>query len=164
MALEVPATIGQEQSAPANLESFARFVGKTVIVTGASDRGIGGAIAERLAQEGARIAIVSRHEPKRLLKRLERRQTAALWLHCDITKTDEVKQAVNQSLAEFWSSRQATKMRGDAAACRDCYWNNQTELSLMIGSRRDEIVGYQRTSHSRPIPASLVRHVQRGAR
>jgi 3-oxoacyl-[acyl-carrier protein] reductase len=101
MALEVPATIGQEQSAPANLESFARFVGKTVIVTGASDRGIGGAIAERLAQEGARIAIVSRHEPKRLLKRLERRQTAALWLHCDITKTDEVKQAVNQSLAEF---------------------------------------------------------------
>jgi len=80
---------------------LARFTGKTVLITGASDRGIGGAIAERLAREGASLAMIGRHEPKRLLKRLERAQAQSFYAHCDITKADEVRTAVEQSLAHF---------------------------------------------------------------
>jgi NAD(P)-dependent dehydrogenase (short-subunit alcohol dehydrogenase family) len=80
---------------------LARFAGKAAIVTGASDRGIGGAIAERLAREGAAVSLLSRSEPKRLLKRLQRLQTGATWIACDITKNNAVRQAVDRSHAEF---------------------------------------------------------------
>jgi 3-oxoacyl-[acyl-carrier protein] reductase len=80
---------------------LARFAGKAAIVTGASDRGIGGAIAERLAREGAAVSLLSRSEPKRLLKRLQRLQTGATWIPCDITKNNAVRQAVDRSHAEF---------------------------------------------------------------
>jgi len=80
---------------------LARFTGKTVLITGASDRGIGGAIAERLAREGASLAMIGRHEPKRLLKRLDRAQAQLFYTRCDITKADEVNTAVEQSLAHF---------------------------------------------------------------
>jgi MoaA/NifB/PqqE/SkfB family radical SAM enzyme len=67
-------------------------------------------------------------------------------------------------LAEFWRSEQAAKMRGEAAHCRDCYWNNHTELNLMLGSRRDEVPGYAKPSFSRPVPESLVRQIGRRER
>ncbi len=57
---------------PASDHSSARFTGKVALVTGASDRGIGGEIAVRLAREGAAIAILTRHAPERLLKKLKR--------------------------------------------------------------------------------------------
>ena len=105
MSAKPPASVQHESSAPASQTTsegvLKRFVGKTVLVTGASDRGIGGAIAERLAQEGAAVAMLSRDEPKRLLKRLDRRKSPALWTKCDITKTDQVGEAVERSLAEF---------------------------------------------------------------
>jgi NAD(P)-dependent dehydrogenase (short-subunit alcohol dehydrogenase family) len=79
-------------------EPTARFAGKVAIVTGASDRGIGGAIAERLAQEGAAVALVTRSEPKRLLKRLARRQCPSFYSPCDITKNDQVLRSVDQTI------------------------------------------------------------------
>jgi NAD(P)-dependent dehydrogenase (short-subunit alcohol dehydrogenase family) len=78
-----------------------RFTGKVALVTGTSDRGIGGAIAERLASEGASLAMLSRHEPKRLNKRLDRVGCASFWTECDITKTEEVARAVDQTLEQF---------------------------------------------------------------
>jgi 3-oxoacyl-[acyl-carrier protein] reductase len=86
---------------PAHEAALGRFAGKTVLITGASDRGIGGAIAERLAREGASLAMIGRHQPKRLLKRLDRAQAQSFYTHCDITKADEVAAAVKQSLAHF---------------------------------------------------------------
>lgn len=72
----------------------ARFENKVALITGASDRGIGGAIAERLAEEGAAVALLSRSEPRRLLKRLERMQARTAWNACDITEADDVGRAV----------------------------------------------------------------------
>src|SRR5262249_18007766 len=86
---------------PAHEAVLSRFAGKTLLTRGASDRGIGGAIAERLAREGASLAMIGRHQPKRLLKRLDRAQAQSFYTHCDITKADEVTAAVKQSLAHF---------------------------------------------------------------
>ena len=89
------------QNQAAQTGGLGRFVGKAAIVTGASDRGIGGAIAERLAQEGASLGLLSRSEPKRLLKRLKRLNATATWIFCDVTKNDQVRQAVQRSQTEF---------------------------------------------------------------
>src|SRR5262245_55249326 len=80
---------------------LSRFTGKAVIITGASDRGIGGAIAERLSREGAALALLSRSEPKRLLKRIDRLQGDALWTRCDVTQTEDVQEAVDKSLGQL---------------------------------------------------------------
>src|ERR1043165_7784879 len=86
---------------PSTAEFGRRFVGKVALVTGPSDRATGGASAERLAQEGAALAMVSRAEPKRLLKRLDRLEATAAWWHCDITSSAEVKPSVDRAVADF---------------------------------------------------------------
>ncbi len=43
---------GQSESQLAGAETMARFLGKTAVVTGVSDQGIGGAVAERLCRRG----------------------------------------------------------------------------------------------------------------
>lgn len=34
------------------------------------------------------------------------------------------------SLKKFWSSKALTKMRQETKSCRNCFWNNQTELNI----------------------------------
>ena len=70
------------------------FSGQTAFITGGDDRGIGGAIAERLALDGAAIELASLAEPKRLLKRLRRRGAIANWTLCDVTLPDQVTAAI----------------------------------------------------------------------
>jgi NAD(P)-dependent dehydrogenase (short-subunit alcohol dehydrogenase family) len=78
-----------------------RFAGKVALITGASDHGIGGAIAGRLANEGAAVVLASRSEPKQLLDRLQRRQRAARFLSCDVRDEKQVRAAVDDSVAHF---------------------------------------------------------------
>ncbi len=79
-----------------------RFVGKVAIVTGASDQGIGGAVARRLAQEGAAISMVSRHEPARLLKRLKKSlQANCVFTKGDICNSGDVERAIDATMEEF---------------------------------------------------------------
>lgn len=80
-----------------------RFHGKVALITGASDRGIGGAIAERLVQEGASVGLLSRSEPTRLLKRLERRSAQAVWIECDLTDSDQIQASVDLLREHFES-------------------------------------------------------------
>jgi len=72
------------------LSAMKRFVDSVAIVTGPSDRGIGGAIAERLGDEGAELVLVGITKPRRLLKRLQRRGVTAHWFEVDVTKTDQI--------------------------------------------------------------------------
>ena len=99
MSVKLQPSVTENQ--PSALGGVARFIGKVAIVTGASDRGIGGAIAERLAREGAAVSILSRSQPKRLLKRLDRLKSQAAWLECDVTNNDAVRHAVERSQQEF---------------------------------------------------------------
>lgn len=78
-----------------------RFENKVAIITGPSENGIGGAIAERLAEEGCALALWGVEVPKRLLKRFKRRDVPHIWTHCDITDSDAVVQAVDHCMSEF---------------------------------------------------------------
>ena len=53
---------------PYGFEVSHRLDGKVAIITGVSDRGIGGAIAERLADDGAAVAILWMERPSRLIQ------------------------------------------------------------------------------------------------
>ncbi len=76
--------------------------GKVAIVTGAG-RGLGWAIAKRLADDGARLVIAeinweSAQEKALLLEKIGRE---ALPIKVDVSKTNEVKQMVEQALEKF---------------------------------------------------------------
>lgn len=78
-----------------------RFGGKVALITGAGDRGIGGAIAERMAREGAAISIATIDPPKRLLKKLERFREGVVFTQADITVEKDVRRAIDDCLGEF---------------------------------------------------------------
>jgi NAD(P)-dependent dehydrogenase (short-subunit alcohol dehydrogenase family) len=78
-----------------------RFVGKTVFITGAQDRGIGAATARRMGAEGAAIAIGSLVKPERLLKHAERLGYAAEWWEMDVREPESVTAALAATMIRF---------------------------------------------------------------
>jgi NAD(P)-dependent dehydrogenase (short-subunit alcohol dehydrogenase family) len=78
-----------------------RFRGKVALITGARDRGIGGEIALRLAREGASVALIARHEPDRLLKKLAKLKAGVVYTVGDITKADDIARLYDDCLKQF---------------------------------------------------------------
>ncbi len=78
-----------------------RLDGKVAVVTGVSDRGIGGAIAERLADDGAAVTILWMERPHRLISRLERREHPFVEARCDVTNSASIKVAIDACMSEF---------------------------------------------------------------
>lgn len=91
-----PPAVVVDESAP-----DLRFENQVALITGASDRGIGGAVAERLMTEGARVVLAVRHEPKRLLKRLERIGRGHLVVMCDVTSSTDPQMTVEACCEKF---------------------------------------------------------------
>ncbi len=81
--------------------SAGRFSGRVAVITGASDKGIGGAIAERMAKEGASVMTLSRHTPKRLMKLFEKAQLPALHEDGDVTKVEDVQRTIAACVKAF---------------------------------------------------------------
>jgi NAD(P)-dependent dehydrogenase (short-subunit alcohol dehydrogenase family) len=67
------------------------FAGKVALITGASDKGIGGAIAERFARDGAAVGLFSRNEPTRLLKKLKGLNARYGWWSTDVTSSEAAR-------------------------------------------------------------------------
>jgi NAD(P)-dependent dehydrogenase (short-subunit alcohol dehydrogenase family) len=72
--------------------------GRRVLITGAA-RGIGAALAERLRQRGARVALAGL-EPEGLAA-VAARCGGAPWAECDVTVDDEVEAAVDTAVAHL---------------------------------------------------------------
>ncbi|MGP1393970.1 MAG: glucose 1-dehydrogenase [Inquilinaceae bacterium] len=78
-----------------------RFTGKTVVVTG-GNKGIGLAIAERFAAEGANIMIASvEPEVEDAARRLRETGARALGVLCDVTDKAAVIDLYDRAVAEF---------------------------------------------------------------
>ncbi|WP_404422610.1 SDR family NAD(P)-dependent oxidoreductase [Thalassospira australica] len=79
------------------------LAGKVAFVTGGS-RGIGAAIAKRLAREGAKVAITYVSAPDRardVVGEIEAAGGVALALKADNRKPDEIETAINEAAAKF---------------------------------------------------------------
>jgi 3-oxoacyl-[acyl-carrier protein] reductase len=79
-----------------------RFADKVALITGASARGIGGAIAERLAREGAAgLVLIGREEPTRLLKLLARLDVQTVFQRADVSERSTIDAALESAAATF---------------------------------------------------------------
>lgn len=72
--------------------------GRRVLITGAA-RGIGAAVARRLAQDGASVALIGL-EPE-LLERVARECDGAPWWECDVSDRARVEELVNSAADEL---------------------------------------------------------------
>ena len=72
--------------------------GRRVLITGAA-RGIGAALAERLHQRGARVALLGLEEE--LLGSVAARSGNAWWTECDVTDREAVEEAVEGAVGEL---------------------------------------------------------------
>jgi NAD(P)-dependent dehydrogenase (short-subunit alcohol dehydrogenase family) len=136
-----------------------RFEGKTALVTGAG-RGIGRSIARRLAQEGARVALVARTEAElqETARQIAEAGASTLTLPADIREAGAAEQCVERTESELgaidvlvnnagvfiyrpflslppedWERVIATNLTGAANFCR-------AVLPSMVKRRRGRIV------------------------
>jgi len=80
-----------------------RYEGKTAIITGAG-RNVGAAIAHRLADEGAQIAVVDLDEGRGTAVAEEintRHPDAARWFSCDVSDSGQVQKLVTDVVEAF---------------------------------------------------------------
>jgi len=78
-----------------------RFDNKVALLTGVGDRGIGSAIAERLAAEGAALVLLWWDRPRRLIARLEKQGVPHVEARCDVTDQASVNAAIDAGMSEF---------------------------------------------------------------
>ncbi|QDU27438.1 3-oxoacyl-[acyl-carrier-protein] reductase FabG [Anatilimnocola aggregata] len=112
-----------------------RFAGKVAIITGTSDRGIGGATALRMADEGASLVMVSRHLPERLLKRLEKTTAPHVHMLADITIPEDVEKIVATCREKFGKLDILINNAGIEVASRlvdssEAEWRNLLDVNL----------------------------------
>ncbi|MDI3328100.1 MAG: 3-oxoacyl-ACP reductase FabG [Alicyclobacillaceae bacterium] len=79
-----------------------RFAGKVAIVTGAA-RGIGAAIAKRLASEGARVGVfdLNIEGAQQVVEEIRGMGSDGLALSCDVSKPDQVESCFRQVVEKF---------------------------------------------------------------
>src|SRR5215831_17143869 len=89
--------------------------GKVALVTGAS-KGIGKAIAEEFAKEGAHVSICARgqHDLARAAEELRQHGTTVVATPADVTKADEVQQVIAVTLTQYGCIDVLVNNAGDA--------------------------------------------------
>ena len=114
----------------------AEFAGKVALVTGGA-MGIGGAVAELLAERGAKVAIVDRAEKegRALAETIGRRGGSAITITADVSRAGDVNAAVERTVREFGSldvvSNNAGIQRyGTAESTSEAEWDEVMNVNL----------------------------------
>lgn len=123
-----------------------RFAGKVALITGASDKGIGGAVARRLAEEGAAVSLVSRHEPAHLLRRLRKTYNASfVFTAADICERADIERTIDATMEEFGQidvliNNAGVDDFGDFESISDTDWDRLIEINLNGAMRLTQAV------------------------
>jgi len=113
-----------------------RFLGKVALISGVSDRGIGGAIAERLAREGASLVLTYYDQvPNRLLKKLQRWAVTFICHECDVTCNDSVDRLITATSEHFGQidvlvNNAGLEVAGRFEQLADEAWQRQLDVNL----------------------------------
>ncbi len=80
------------------------FTGKTVFVTGAGS-GLGRGIAKAFAQAGAKVMLgdVSEQGGHAVLDEIKSKGGHAAFVHCDVTRSDQIQEAIQEAVHMFGS-------------------------------------------------------------
>ena len=113
----------------------ARYEGKLVLVTGANLGGIGGAVAQRLAAEGARLALFSQSPLEPLLETLSPYAERIFAASGDVRRQAEVDGFVQEATRRFGPIHGLVNNAGVAAAGRfeqisDEQWSELLDVNL----------------------------------
>ena len=81
---------------------MSRLAGKTVVITGAG-RGIGAAMAERMAQEGANVVVTDVLDTKRTVEAITESGGSAIGISVDVTSDDNLAAMVEATEKAFGS-------------------------------------------------------------
>lgn len=87
-----------------SLDNVYNFENKTAFITGAST-GIGRTTAVAFAQNRANVALIDVNTEAALetLSHIEKRGGKGIFIKCDVSKSDEVKNAIERTIAQFGS-------------------------------------------------------------
>jgi 3-oxoacyl-[acyl-carrier protein] reductase len=117
------------------------LVGKVAVVTG-GDSGIGKATAERLAREGAKVALIGKaSEPLEQETQALKQFSEVLAVQADLTQLQEVEAAQRQILSHFKTvhilvhAAGITGATGDFLELSDEDWYESIEIDLMAAVR-----------------------------
>jgi NAD(P)-dependent dehydrogenase (short-subunit alcohol dehydrogenase family) len=108
--------------------------GKTALVTGGT-KGIGKAIADKLAQSGAKVIVTARNQPK---------QTVHHFIQADLTQSEGTVKLVKEINEQFGSVDilinnvgGLTTPGGGFSTLTDEHWNNELQYNLQVAIRLD---------------------------
>lgn len=113
------------------------FEDKVVIITGAGS-GIGQATAMAFAREGARVVVsdINEEGSKKTLEAIKKLNGKAIFIKCDVSKEEDVKSMVNQTIKAFGHLDCAFNnagIEGHPCPTVDCTvddWNQTIDINL----------------------------------
>ena len=118
------------------METDKEFSGKSALVTGGA-MGIGGAVAELLAERGAAVAVVDRaaKEAEAMAEKLSRRGAKAIAIIADVSKAADVAAAVEKTVATFGgidvvSNNAGIQRYGTVESTSEAEWDEVLDVNL----------------------------------